>query len=86
MGFVAPDETKDFVKISGQQMQPKSGRYSIQITEELWETAYFDEVKLIAVDHPEDTDIFVDEQYIPTPVCRIQSLRCCGEIASAIRS
>ena len=67
MGFVAPDETRDFVKISGQQMQTKSGRYSIQITEELWETAYFDEVKLIAVDHPADTDIFVDEQYIPPP-------------------
>lgn len=67
MGFVAPDETRDFVKISGQQMQPKSGKYSIQITEELWETAYFDEVKLIAVDHPAGTDIFVDEQYIPPP-------------------
>ena len=67
MGFVAPDETKDFVKISGTQIQPKSGRYSIQITEELWETAYFDEVKLIAVDHPADTDIFVNEQYTPPP-------------------
>ena len=67
MGFVAPDETKDFVKISGTQMQPKSGKYSIQITEELWETAYFDEVKLIAVDHPIGTDIFVNEQYTPPP-------------------
>ena len=67
MGFVAPDETKDFVKISGTQIQPKSGKYSIQITEELWETAYFDEVKLIAVDHPADTDIFVNEQYTPPP-------------------
>ena len=67
MGFVAPDETKDFVKISGTQIQPKSGRYSIQITEELWETAYFDEVKLIAVDHPIGTDIFVNEQYTPPP-------------------
>ena len=67
MGFVAPDETRDFVKIAGNQIQPKSGRYSIQITEELWEAAYFDEVKLIAVDHPADTDIFVDEQYIPPP-------------------
>ena len=67
MGFVAPDETKDFVKISGTQIQPKSGKYSIQITEELWETAYFDEVKLIAVDHPIDTGIFVNEQYTPPP-------------------
>ena len=67
MGFVAPDETRDFVKITGKQIQPKSGKYSIQITEELWETAYFDQVKLIAVDHPAKTDIFVDEQYIPPP-------------------
>ena len=67
MGFVAPDETKDFVKISGTQIQPKDGKYSIQITEELWETAYFDEVKLIAVDHPAGTDIFVNEQYVPPP-------------------
>ena len=67
MGFVAPDETKDFVKISGTQIQPKSGKYSIQITEELWETAYFDQVKLIAVDHPVDTEVFVNEQYTPPP-------------------
>ena len=67
IGSVAPDEPKDFVKISGTQIQPKSGKYSIQITEELWETAYFDEVKLIAVDHPVGTDIFVNEQYTPPP-------------------
>ncbi len=65
MGFVAPDETKDFVKIPASQIKPKLGKYSVQITEELWETAYFDMVKLIAVDHPEDTDIYVNEQYIP---------------------
>ena len=67
MGFVAPDETKDFIKIPASHIQPKFGRYSIQITEELWETAYFDMVKLIAVDHPADTDIFVNEQYTPPP-------------------
>lgn len=67
MGFVAPDETKDFVKIPRAQIQPKAGRYSIQITEELWETAYFDQVKLIAVDHPAGTEIFVNEQYTPPP-------------------
>ena len=67
MGFVAPDETRDFIKISSSQIQPKSGKYSIQITEELWETAYFDMVKLIAVDHPSHTEIFVNEQYRPPP-------------------
>ena len=67
IGSVAPDETRDFIKISSSQIKPKSGKYSIQITEELWETAYFDMVKLIAVDHPTDTDIYVNEQYTPPP-------------------
>ncbi len=67
MGFIAPDETKDFVKIPASYIQPKDGKYSIQITEELWETAYFDVVKLIAIDHPEGTDIFTNEQYTPPP-------------------
>ena len=67
MGFVATDETRDFIKIPPSQIQPNAGIYSIQITEELWETAYFDMVKLIAVDHPEDTDIYVNEQYRPPP-------------------
>ena len=67
MGFVAPDETKDFVKIPASHIQPKGGRYSVQITEELWETAYFDMVKLIAVDHPAGTEVFVNEQYTPPP-------------------
>ena len=48
-------------------MKPKAGVYSLQITEELWETAYFDMVKLLAVDHPAGTQIFVDEKYTPPP-------------------
>ena len=67
MGFLAAAETADYVKISGELMKPKAGVYSLQITEELWETAYFDLVTLLAVDHPIDTQIFVDEKYTPPP-------------------
>ena len=66
MGSIAPDQTVDYVKIPN-GMVPKEGFYSIQITEELWETAYFDKVNLIAVDHPDGTEIFVDEKYSPPP-------------------
>ena len=66
-GFLAAAETADYVKIPGELMKPKAGVYSLQITEELWETAYFDMVKLLAVDHPADTQIFVDEKYTPPP-------------------
>ena len=67
MGFLAAAETADYVKISGELMKPKAGVYSLQITEELWETAYFDMVKLLAIDHPAGTQIFVDERYTPPP-------------------
>ena len=67
MGFLAAAETADYVKIPGELMKPKAGAYSLQITEELWETAYFDMVKLLAVDHPAGTQIFVDEKYTPPP-------------------
>ncbi len=67
MGFLADAETADYVKIPGELMKPKAGVYSLQITEELWETAYFDMVKLLVVDHPAGTQIFVDEKYTPPP-------------------
>ena len=67
MGFLAAAETADYVKIPGELMKPKAGIYSIQVTEELWETAYFDLVKLLVVDHPVGTQIFTDERYTPPP-------------------
>jgi hypothetical protein len=39
--------------------------YSIQVTGELWETGYVDEVKLLVVDHPDSVDVFVDERFVP---------------------
>ena len=67
MGFLAAAETADYVKIPGELIKPKGDLYSIQVTEELWETAYFDLVKLLVVDHPADTQIFVNEKYTPPP-------------------
>ena len=66
IGSVAPDQTEDYVKIPD-FMAPKDGVFSLQITEELWETAYFDLVKLMAVDRPAGTEIFVDERYALPP-------------------
>ena len=66
IGSIAPDQTADYVKIPD-FMAPKDGVYSLQITEELWETAYFDLVKLMAVDRPAGMEIFVDERYALPP-------------------
>ena len=65
--YAFADASEDYHKIPGKMLKPKDGRYSIQVTEELWETIYLDKVQLLAVDHPASSEIFVDEQFVPPP-------------------
>ncbi|MGW8316907.1 MAG: hypothetical protein ACWGNV_15020, partial [Bacteroidales bacterium] len=62
-----PDAARDYHKIPGEQLRARDGRYTIQITEELWETIYLDQVQLVTVDHPDTVEIFVDERLSPPP-------------------
>jgi hypothetical protein len=63
--FAPAGASQEYLRIPGDALQPRDGRYVLQLTEELWETAYADEVKLVAVDHPDSVDIFVDETFVP---------------------
>ena len=65
--YAFPDASDDYLKVPGEVLKPRDGKYSIQVTSELWETIYTDEVQLIAVDHPESVDVFVPEQFSPPP-------------------
>jgi tetratricopeptide (TPR) repeat protein len=58
-------QTEDWVKIAGEQLKPRDGAYDVRITAELWETHFFDHVSLLVVDHPADTEVFVDERFSP---------------------
>jgi hypothetical protein len=60
--------TEDWVRIRGDQLRPRNGEYDLRITAELWETHFFDLVSLLVVDHPEGTEVFVDERFaVPPP-------------------
>ena len=60
--------TEDWVRIRGDQLSPRNGEYDLRITAELWETHFFDLVSLLVVDHPNDTEVFVDERFaVPPP-------------------
>jgi Tfp pilus assembly protein PilF len=60
--------TEDWVRIRGDQLQPRDGSYDLRITAELWETHFFDLASLLVVDHPVDTEVFVDERFsVPPP-------------------
>ncbi len=58
----------DYIKIPGEMLRPRNDRYELRITDELWETIYFDKVRLIAVDHPDSVEIYVDERFMPSPL------------------
>ena len=63
--YASPAASVDYIKIPGELLKQKNGKYSIQITGELWETIYYDKVQLIALDHPDSVDVFVDERFTP---------------------
>lgn len=60
-------QTEDRVRIPGKMLKPNNGVYDLRITAELWETHFFDMIKLVAIDHPEGTDLFIDERFAFPP-------------------
>ncbi|MGQ9620089.1 MAG: CRTAC1 family protein, partial [Bacteroidales bacterium] len=62
-----PEASDDYIKIPGELLKMQKNLYKLNITSELWETIYLDKIELIAVDHPDSTEIFVEEQFSPPP-------------------
>jgi tetratricopeptide (TPR) repeat protein len=65
--YAFPEASDDYIRIPGDILKPENGLFSIQLTSELWETMFFDKIQLVAVDHPDYTDVFVPEQFSPPP-------------------
>ena len=65
LGFA--DASDDYIKIPGDMLKPDAGRYTMQVTSELWEAIYTDKIELVAVDHHDSIDIYVGEQFTPPP-------------------
>jgi hypothetical protein len=65
-----PQAAREYFRIPGERLKAVDGRYRMQLTEELWEVAYVDQLTLLAVDHPDSVDIFVDERFVPPNVAK----------------
>ncbi|MCH7473602.1 MAG: VCBS repeat-containing protein [Gemmatimonadetes bacterium] len=63
--YAPPHASQEYLKIPGELLQAEDGVYTLQITEELWEVAYFDQVRLLVIDHPDSVGIYVDERFVP---------------------
>jgi DNA-binding SARP family transcriptional activator len=64
--------SQEYLRIPGDALRPRNGRYVLKFTEELWETAYLDEIRLLAVDHPDSVEVFVDERFVPPGPLRLR--------------
>lgn len=67
IGSAAIAATGEWYKIRRDQLVPRDGYYDIRVTAELWEVYYYDYIGLMPVDHPEGTEIFVDERFVVPP-------------------
>jgi len=68
-------QTRDWVKVRGDQLHARDGYYNLRITADLWETHFFDEVRLMTVDHPVGTEVNVDERFsIPPPPLAVNAM------------
>ena len=85
LGTARVEATEEWYKIGRDQLVPRDGYYDLRITAELWETYYYDQLSLMVVDHPADTEIFVDERFvIPAAKLAITTVNTPRPIASAI--
>ncbi len=63
--FAPSYPSQEYRRLRPGVLQPLDGEYVFQVTEELWETIYFDGVNLVAVDHPDTLQVYVDEGFKP---------------------
>jgi tetratricopeptide (TPR) repeat protein len=57
----------EYVQVPPGALVERDGRYDIRVTEELREVSYLDQVRLIAIDHPADVEIFTNDKFKSPP-------------------
>ncbi len=67
-GQFFPVDHQEYVSIPAESLQPRDGTYEVRVTEELREVSYIDQMKLMALDHPADTEIVTNEKFKSPPL------------------
>jgi hypothetical protein len=57
----------EYVRIRGDQLKERNGRYELRVTNELEEALFADRFQLIAVDHPQGTEVYPNEGMTDPP-------------------
>ena len=85
LGAARVEATEEWYKIGRDQLVAHDGFYDLRITGELWETYYYDSLRLMAVDHPAGTEIFTDERFaVPAVKLAVTAVGTPQPIAHAV--
>ncbi|HEY8413058.1 MAG TPA: FG-GAP-like repeat-containing protein, partial [Pyrinomonadaceae bacterium] len=73
--FNTPDPD-EYVRISGDLLKERNGRYELRVTNELEEALFVDRVQLLAVAHPRDVEVYPNEGLnFPPPQFKLYTTR-----------
>jgi Flp pilus assembly protein TadD len=61
-----PDPT-EYLKVSGESVRPRDGKLHFRFLEPMEEVVYLDQVRLLAVDHPANSEVFPNERFAASP-------------------
>lgn len=56
-----PDE---WIKVNGAQLKQRNGLFSLRFGEPMEEINFIDQLRLVAIDHPEGTEVYPDERFL----------------------
>ena len=57
----------EWIRVDGAQVEPVNGRLSMRFMEPMEEVNYIDQLRLVAVDHPENVEVNPDERFLDDP-------------------
>jgi len=60
-------DPEEFVRIRGDQLRARNGRYELRVTNELEEALFVDRLSLVAVTHPAGTEVYPNEGMFSPP-------------------
>lgn len=64
--YNVPDPT-EYLKVESSAVRPRNGRLSFRFAEPMEEVVYLDQARLLAIDHPADTEVFPNEYFASHP-------------------
>jgi tetratricopeptide (TPR) repeat protein len=77
-GVLNHPDPEEYTRIDGSRLAPRDGRYELRVTNELEETLFLDQARLIAVDHPSSVEVHPREGAFAPPFPAFQIYAAAG--------